>query len=131
MKLSKLLIPFLAIVLPTVHFQEKLSEERRSGNRSNEPEHEISNDSSEKQGIILRKFSDSERFLRFAKHSSHSSHKSHSSHTSGSHYSHTSHTSGSGSYGSDTNCMGCDFNLEDEPYENLTFADNSVMPESR
>ena len=111
MKFPKILIPFLAVVLPTVHFTNNdLSKNTITTKLSNKHDEEITSDESDSQDIVLRRFNDSERFLRFAGHSSHrshSSHESHSSHQSGNHYSHSSHTSSS-------DCNGCWFNVEEE-----------------
>lgn len=118
MKFPKILIPFLAVVLPSVHFTNNdLPKTRINIKTQDGHDEKITTDESDTQGVILRQFDDSERFLRFAghsshrSHSSHSSHKSHSSHQSGNHNSHSSHySSSSGS----ADCNGCAFNVEDE-----------------
>ena len=123
MKFPKFLIPFLAVVLPTVHFAHNDIVENKTDSRTS-PKHdeEIITDESQTQGIILKAFDDSERFLQFVKHSSHSSHRSHSSHSShsshqsGKHNSHTSHYSGTGS----ADCNGCEFNVEDDQLQEQT-----------
>ena len=117
MKFPKIIIPFLAVILPTIHFSNNDLQKNKT-NLKNPEKHddEITTDESETQEITLRRFDDSERFLRFAGHSSHrshSSHKSHSSHQSGNHNSHSSHTSGS-------DCNGCWFNVEEENIQETT-----------
>lgn len=102
MKFPKLLIPFLVVVLPTIHFANNEATENK--NKSKSKEENISNTDSKSNDLLLRAYNDSERFLRFAKHTSHSSHRSHTSHKSGQH---TSHSSGS-------NCNGCNFNIDEE-----------------
>lgn len=117
MKFPKVLIPFLAVVLPTVHFANNdLPKTRTNIKTQDSHDEEITSDESDSQEVVLRRFNDSERFLRFAGHSSHrshSSHKSHSSHQSGNHNSHSSHTSGS-------DCNGCWFNVEEENIQETT-----------
>lgn len=130
MKIPKLLIPFLAVVLPSIHFSSKDVLDNKSLKKNNtKSKNELSVDESAEQEIILRQFSDSDRFLQFAKHYSHSSHRSHSSHSS--HKSHTSHQSGehnshtshySGSY----DCNGCQFNVEDEEFDNKPSEDELI-----
>lgn len=111
MKFPKVILPFLAVVLPTVHFaNDNLQKNQTNINNPDRHDEEVTADESDTQNIILRRFDDSERFLRFSSHSSHrshSSHSSHKSHQSGNHNSHSSHTSGS-------DCNGCWFNVEDE-----------------
>ena len=122
MKFPKFLIPFLAVVLPTIHFTHNEPDIKVSKKSSSNREEEIAVDESEIQGIILRLYDDSDRFLRFAKHTSHrshSSHKSHSSHRSGNH---TSHYSSSGN----ADCNGCEFNVEDEELQETTNSENLV-----
>ena len=130
MKFPKLLIPFLAVVLPTVHFGHNEIKDNTIVPRIRiKNEEEITSDESDSQGIILRQFSDSERFLRFVKHSSHSSHRSHSSHKShtshqsGKHNSHTSHYSGSGS----ADCNGCEFDAPTDEIEKVSFDINKLV----
>lgn len=123
MKIPKLLIPFLAVVLPSIRFSNKTEIDNKVIQRNQQNKNnEISVDETENQEIILRQFSESDRFLQFTKHYSHSSHRSHSSHSS--HKSHTSHRSGehnshtshySGSY----DCNGCQFNVEDEDFYDI------------
>ena len=127
MKFPKVLIPFLAVVLPTVHFaNNELPKTSTNINTQDRHDEEITTDEAETQGIILRQFYDSERFLRFAGHSSHkshSSHRSHTSHKSGNHNSHSSHySSSSGS----ADCNGCAFNVEDEEMQEYTNLDSLV-----
>ncbi len=121
MKFPKVLIPFLAVVLPTVHFaNNELPKTRTNIKTPDRHDEEITSDESDSQEVVLRRFNDSERFLRFAGHSSHrshSSHKSHSSHQSGNHNSHSSHySSSSGS----SDCNGCWFNVEEENIQETT-----------
>lgn len=108
MKFPKLLIPFFAVVLPTIRFSANETEYRSNQKSSQNSDEEITSDESAHHNFILRQFSNSERFLQFAKHSSHSSHRSHSSHSSHKSGSHSSHTSGS-------SCNGCSF--DDEEFE--------------
>lgn len=97
MKFPKLLIPFLAVILPTVRFQsEKPMQLSKSDENTNK--NEIRIDSPKEHNFILRRFADAVRFLQFGKHKSHSSHSSHSSHQS----------SGHGSHGSSSGCCMCD-----------------------
>lgn len=110
MKFSKLLIPFLAIVLPTIQFSAYETENKGNQNRSQNGDEEITTDEFEHHAIMLRQYSDTERFLKFAKHSSHSSHRSHLSHSSHKSGSHSSHYSGS-------DCNGCAFDYDDESRE--------------
>lgn len=107
MKFPKVLIPFLAVVLPTIRFSANDTEYKVSQKNTQNNGKEIASDESRQHAFILRQFSDSERFLQFAKHSSHSSHSAHSSHKS-----HSSHTSGSGG----GSCNGCAFD-DDEEFE--------------
>lgn len=108
MKFPKILIPFLAVVLPTVHFAHNdAADNTLPVKKSEQDDEEIYSDESQSHRMIFRAFNDSERFLHFAKHSSHSSHSSHQSHSS--------HTSGSHNSGSD--CNGCSFNVDDEDFE--------------
>ena len=102
MKFPKILIPFLAVVLPTIRFSANDTEYKLSQKNTQNNDKEITSDESADHSIVLRQFSDSERFLQFVKHSSHSSHRSHSSHSS--------HTSGSGG----SSCNGCAFDDDDE-----------------
>ena len=96
MKLLSFIIPAAAALLPQ---QNKYLEPVIP--KDDTDDETIYQDASAEHSLLLRKFDDSERFLKFAAHSSHSSHKSHSSHrshssgTTNKHYSHTSHTSGS------------------------------------
>lgn len=116
MKFPKLLIPFFAVVIPTVRFaSDSVNNENWQSSPSLDDE-EITSDESGHHNSILRRFFDSERFLRFAKHSSHRSHSSHSSHKSGSHSSHYS--------GSD--CNGCAF-ADEEENENLTSSVSAIF----
>lgn len=104
MKFIKFLIPALAIIIPSVNiFSKPKNDISKSDSSNNDSIHE--NDFEEHK-TILRRFSDSERFLQFAKHGSHGSHGSHSSHSS--------HSSGSHSSGSSGDCNGCAFNVDDE-----------------
>ena len=118
MKFPKILIPFLAVVLPTVHFANNDINGNQSYSKKDttSDDKEITSDETETQGILLRTFKDSERFLRFAKHNSHTSHTSHTAHSA--HKSHTSHRSGNHNSGSD--CNGCWFNVEDEEIQEST-----------
>lgn len=101
MKILPFVIPAAAALLPqqNKYIVPEIPEQKKD-------EEPIYQDATEEHAILLRKYDDSERFLRFAghsshkSHSSHRSHSSHSSHSSGKHYSHTSHTSGS--YGTGT-----------------------------
>ncbi len=109
MKYPKYLIPFLAVVLPTIHFTNTNIANNKRNNHSKNDE-KITTDETQSNEIILRAYTDSERFLRFANHSSHSSHSAHRSHSS--HSSHESHTSG-------YNCNGCIFDV-DEEFKNIS-----------
>ncbi len=101
MKILPFVIPAAAALLPqqNKYIKPEIPEQKKD-------EEPIYQDATEEHAILLRKYDDSERFLRFAghsshkSHSSHRSHSSHSSHSSGKHNSHTSHTSGS--YGTGT-----------------------------
>lgn len=124
MKFPKLLIPFLAVVLPTIHIShENLNITVKSDDVDSKREDEITTDESDSHGIILRQFSDSERFLNFVKHSSHRSHSSHQSHTSHQSGSHSFHYSSSGA----ADCNGCEVNIEDEETENPSFENASLI----
>lgn len=113
MKFSKLLIPFLAVLLPTVHFAHNETTDTQTDFHNKEKsDGELSVDESGSHEIILQAFDNSERFLNFAKHSSHSSHRSHSSHSSHKSGNHSSHYSGSGR--SDCNCNGCEFDVDED-----------------
>lgn len=110
MKFPKLLIPFLAVLLPTVHFtHNETTVSQNDFHNKDKSDGELSADESNSHEIILQAFDDSERFLNFAKHSSHSSHKS------GSHSSHYS-----GSSGSDCSCNGCEFDVDEEQLQEKT-----------
>ena len=94
MKIVDIFIPLLSSVLPNT--QEYIQPEQVSyrGDNLNNVEY----DSSAEYSTILRKFSDSTRFLQYASHHSHKSHSSHRSHSSGSHYSgYTSNSTSSSS----------------------------------
>ena len=107
MKFPKLLIPFLAVVLPTIRFSANETEYKSNQKSSQNSGEEIASDDSEHHAFILRQFSDLERVLQFAKHTSHSSHRSHSSHSSHKSGSHSSHYSCS-------DCNGCAFDSDEE-----------------
>lgn len=98
MKLLSFILPAAAALLPQQNnYLEPIIPQQDKDDET------VYQDASIEHSLLLRKFDDSERFLRFAAHSSHKSHSSHRSHSSGTtnkHYSHTSHTSGS--YGSGT-----------------------------
>ena len=111
------MIPFLAVVLPSVHFAHKdATGNTLTGKKSEHDDEEIYSDESQSHRMVFRAFSDSERFLRFAGHSSHSSHSSHQSHSS--------HTSGSHNSGSD--CNGCLSNVDDEDLEDNSNSESLV-----
>ncbi len=98
MKLLTFIIPAAAALLPQQNnYLEPIIPQQDKDDET------VYQDATVEHSLLLRKFDDSERFLRFAAHSSHKSHSSHRSHSSGTtnkHYSHTSHTSGS--YGGET-----------------------------
>lgn len=117
MRFPKILIPFLAVVLPTVHFAHNdATDNNLPVKKSEQDDEEIYSDESQSHSMIFRAFTDSERFLRFAGHSSHSSHSSHQSHSS--------HTSGSHNSGSD--CNGCLSNVDDEDWEENSSSESLV-----
>lgn len=93
MKLLTFIIPAAAALLPQQNnYLEPIIPQQDKDDET------VYQDATVEHSLLLRKFDDSERFLRFAAHSSHKSHSSHRSHSSGTtnkHYSHTSHTSGS------------------------------------
>ena len=100
MKVLSFTIPVAAALLPqqTKYIEPTIPQQKND-------DESIYQDATEEHAILLRKYEDSERFLRFAAHSSHKSHSSHRSHSSGSsnkHSSHTSHSSGSYGTGSTT-----------------------------
>ena len=101
MKFFKFLIPALAIIIPSM--QTFISPEKETANNKTDDDESIEQNGAEEHRTILRRFSDSERFLQFAKHSSHSSHSSHRSHSS--------HSSGSNTSG---DCNGCAFDDDEE-----------------
>lgn len=103
-KVAKFLIPFFAVLFPSVQKYQKPQQKESDTVETDSAEHEV----------ILHRFSEADRFLQFAKHSSHSSHKSHSSHSSGRH---TSHSSGSSS---GSGCLGCESDVDlEEDFEDL------------
>ena len=96
MKLLSFVIPAAAALLPQ---QNQYIKPDYNPTEKPKDDESVYQDFSDEHALLLRKFEDSERFLRFAAHSSHKSHSSHRSHSSGTtskHYSHTSHTSGTG-----------------------------------
>ena len=101
MKLLTFIIPAAAALLPQQNnYLEPIIPQQDKDDET------VYQDATVEHSLLLRKFDDSERFLRFAAHSSHKSHSSHRSHSSGTtnkHYSHTSHTSGSYGGGTATN----------------------------
>ena len=60
MKFPKILIPFLAVVLPSMRFEKENPDFIVSTNLKDTEE--ITRDESVEKGIILRRFSDSDRF---------------------------------------------------------------------
>ena len=125
MKFPKVLIPFLAILLPSMRFEKEEINTNLVVNKALNNFEEFTRDETAENRIILRKFSDSDRFLQFVKHSSHSSHRSHSSHSSHrSHSSHTSHYSGSTS---SSDCSGCEFDVENVDVQDYYETKNNIL----
>ena len=120
MKFPKILIPFLAVVLPTIRFSTNDTEYKVSQKNTQNNGKEITSDESADHSIVLRQFSDSERFLQFVKHSSHSSHRSHSSHSSHKSGSHSSHYSSS-------DCNGCAFEDNAQTEEEVQISSELIV----